>query len=118
MMGEKNKGEPNTEGKPAPEQRSGGPDLVSLAGMALALGGVLGGLLLEGGKLADILQLTAALIVAGGRTGAGLPCNPPAGVRGAGRTGVGAGHIAGPPSRAVIAGEGSGERRGPERGEC
>ncbi|MBI3681386.1 MAG: flagellar motor protein [Acidobacteria bacterium] len=46
------------------------PDVASLAGVALSLGGVLGGLLLEGGRLSDIAQYTAALIVLGGTIGA------------------------------------------------
>ncbi len=46
------------------------PDLASIAGLALALGGITGGLVLEGGKIAQIIQPTAALIVFGGTVGA------------------------------------------------
>lgn len=46
------------------------PDIASLAGIVVALGGILGGLLIEGGKLKDVSQFTAALIVLGGTTGA------------------------------------------------
>jgi chemotaxis protein MotA len=45
-------------------------DLASLAGLIVAFGGILGGLLIEGGKLKDVAQLTAALIVLGGTAGA------------------------------------------------
>ena len=45
-------------------------DKASLGGIILALGGILAGLLLEGGKLGQILQPTAAMIVFGGTLGA------------------------------------------------
>ena len=45
-------------------------DKSSLVGIFLALGGILVGLLLEGGKIAQILQPTAAMIVFGGTFGA------------------------------------------------
>jgi chemotaxis protein MotA len=45
-------------------------DKSSVAGIAIALGGILIGLLLEGGKLSQVLQPTAALIVFGGTIGA------------------------------------------------
>src|SRR5262245_29235059 len=45
-------------------------DKSSIAGIALALGGILFGLMLEGGKLSQILQPTAAMIVLGGTMGA------------------------------------------------
>jgi len=47
-------------------------DKASWGGVALGLGGVVGGLLLEGGSLAQVLQPTAALIVFGGTAGAVL----------------------------------------------
>jgi chemotaxis protein MotA len=47
-------------------------DKASLGGIILALGGVLAGLLLEGGNLSQILQPTAAMIVFGGTLGAVL----------------------------------------------
>jgi len=47
-------------------------DKASLGGIILALGGVLAGLLLEGGNLGQILQPTAAMIVFGGTLGAVL----------------------------------------------
>ena len=45
-------------------------DKASLSGIVLALGGILAGLLLEGGNLRQILQPTAAMIVFGGTMGA------------------------------------------------
>lgn len=45
-------------------------DKSSFAGLIIALGGILLGLLLEGGKLAQVLQPTAAIIVFGGTLGA------------------------------------------------
>ena len=45
-------------------------DKSSLSGILLALGGIVAGLLLEGGNLRQILQPTAAMIVFGGTLGA------------------------------------------------
>lgn len=45
-------------------------DKASFIGIILALGGILAGLLLEGGNLGQILQPTAAMIVFGGTLGA------------------------------------------------
>jgi chemotaxis protein MotA len=45
-------------------------DKASLGGIILAVGGILAGLLLEGGNLGQILQPTAAMIVFGGTLGA------------------------------------------------
>ena len=45
-------------------------DKASWSGVALGLGGIVGGLLLEGGKLSQVLQPTAAMIVFGGTLGA------------------------------------------------
>ena len=47
-------------------------DKASWGGVALGLGGILGGLLLEGGRLSQVLQPTAAMIVFGGTAGAVL----------------------------------------------
>src|SRR5271166_2518284 len=46
------------------------PDIASIAGLLVAFGGILGGLLIEGGKIRDVTQFTAALIVLGGTSGA------------------------------------------------
>jgi chemotaxis protein MotA len=45
-------------------------DKSTVGGIVLALGGIGIGLVLEGGKLAQVLQPTAALIVFGGTLGA------------------------------------------------
>jgi chemotaxis protein MotA len=58
-------------------------DFGSVAGLAIALLGILGGLVLEGGRLRDVAQLTAALIVLGGTTGAVLVSVPASVVMGA-----------------------------------
>jgi chemotaxis protein MotA len=63
---------PNTE---TPKSK-GGPDIATLGGLVLAAAGILGGLLLEGGKLSDITQVTAAMIVLGGTLGAVLVSSP------------------------------------------
>lgn len=52
------------------------PDLATIGGILLALGGILGGLLLEGGKLQDVAQITAAIIVIGGTLGAVMVSTP------------------------------------------
>jgi chemotaxis protein MotA len=52
--------------------RERGLDKSSFLGIALAVGGIAGGLTLEGGQIAQILQPTAALIVFGGTAGAVL----------------------------------------------
>jgi chemotaxis protein MotA len=51
-------------------------DWSTFGGLALACGGILGGLVLEGGYLHDIAQLTAAAIVLGGTLGALLISRP------------------------------------------
>jgi chemotaxis protein MotA len=58
--------------------KSGGTklDLASIGGLVLALGGILGGLVLEGGKMADLAQVTAAMIVLGGTLGAVMVTTP------------------------------------------
>jgi chemotaxis protein MotA len=52
------------------------PDFATIGGVLLALGGIVGGLLLEGGKISDIAQFTAALIVVGGTLGAVMVNTP------------------------------------------
>jgi chemotaxis protein MotA len=63
-------------GKKTPKASSSRPDLATLGGIALALAGILGGLLLEKGSIQDIAQATAAMIVLGGTFGAVLITNP------------------------------------------
>lgn len=47
-------------------------DKATVSGVVIAVGGILAGLLLEGGRLSQILQPTAAMIVFGGTLGAVL----------------------------------------------
>src|SRR5438270_12392756 len=62
---------------PKPAKKPGsGRDMASLLGIALALGGILGGLILEKGQIADVAQATAALIVLGGTIGAVMITTP------------------------------------------
>ncbi len=42
------------------KKTSGGLDFATFAGVFVALGAILGGLVLEGGKVADVAQVTAA----------------------------------------------------------
>ena len=59
-------------------QRAGAlrPDMATLAGLLLAAAGILGGLVLEGGKVTDITQITALMIVLGGTIGAVMVTTP------------------------------------------
>ncbi len=51
-------------------------DIGSVLGLVLALGGICGGLMLEGGSLREIAQPTAAMIVLGGTLGATMLGQP------------------------------------------
>jgi chemotaxis protein MotA len=59
-----------------PKKASTRPDIATLGGLLLAAGGILGGLVLEGGKLTDIAQVTALMIVLGGTLGAVMVTTP------------------------------------------
>jgi chemotaxis protein MotA len=65
-------------GNDAPNKKKTGgkPDLGSIAGIVVAMVGILGGLILEGGKIQDVAQFTAAMIVLGGTAGAVLVSMP------------------------------------------
>src|SRR5664279_1106915 len=52
------------------------PDMATLSGIALAMAGIIGGLLLEKGSIQDLTQGTAAMIVLGGTFGAVLVTTP------------------------------------------
>src|SRR5215469_12303409 len=56
--------------------RSAGVDWCTLGGLGLALAGIVGGLVLEGGHVHDVAQITAAAIVLGGTLGAVLVSKP------------------------------------------
>ncbi len=65
------------EKNPAPKKKSGGRlDVVSVGGLVLAVGGILGGLVLEGGRVKDVAQVTAAIIVLCGTIGAVMVTTP------------------------------------------
>jgi len=55
---------------------AGKPDLATWGGFGVALAGILGGLLLEGGKVQDVSQVTAGMIVLGGTIGAVMVTTP------------------------------------------
>jgi chemotaxis protein MotA len=56
--------------------RSVRPDFASLAGILVAAAGIIGGLVLDGGNVSDIRQVTAAIIVLGGTLGAVMVTSP------------------------------------------
>jgi chemotaxis protein MotA len=58
-------------------------DIATLLGLVVAVGAILGGLILEKGQLKDIAQITAAIIVIGGTLGAVMVTTPIAYLMGA-----------------------------------
>jgi chemotaxis protein MotA len=62
--------------KPKTKAAGSRPDAATFGGVVLALVGIVGGLILEGGSINDISQTTAALIVLGGTFGAVLVSTP------------------------------------------
>jgi chemotaxis protein MotA len=60
---------------PGPK-KGGKPDFATIGGLVLAMVGILGGLILEGGNIKDVSQITAALIVLGGTLGAVMVATP------------------------------------------
>ena len=69
---------PKKTDKPAAPGKTGGAklDLATVGGLVLAVGGILGGMTLEGGSIKEILQPTAAIIVFGGTLGAVMITTP------------------------------------------
>jgi chemotaxis protein MotA len=61
---------------PKPKKKGIRPDLATIGGIAIAMAGILGGLLLEKGRMQDVMQATAAMIVFGGTFGAVLVTTP------------------------------------------
>ena len=62
---------------PATSKASGlRPDMATISGIALAMAGIIGGLILEKGSIQDVAQGTAAMIVLGGTFGAVLVTTP------------------------------------------
>jgi chemotaxis protein MotA len=64
------------EPKAAKSKSSSKPDFATLGGLLLALGGIAGGLMMDGGKLKDVAQVSAAIIVLGGTIGAVMITTP------------------------------------------
>jgi chemotaxis protein MotA len=64
-------------------KRGARPDMATIGGLLLAVCGVLGGLLLEGGNVMDLAQAKAAFIVLGGTIGAVMVGCPAAACTGA-----------------------------------
>jgi len=64
------------EATPKSKLKTSKPDLASLAGLLIAFGGIIGGLMFEGGKISDIVQVSAAIIVLGGTLGAVMVTSP------------------------------------------
>ncbi len=60
--------------KPKPGRNQ--PDFATLCGLLVGLGGILCGLILDGGKVFELIQLNAALIVFGGTLGAVMVTTP------------------------------------------
>lgn len=59
--------------KPKPSIKA---DFATLGGLLLAVGGIVGGLLMDGGQVKDIAQISAAVIVLGGTIGAVMITTP------------------------------------------
>ncbi|HUA64066.1 MAG TPA: flagellar motor protein [Verrucomicrobiae bacterium] len=51
-------------------------DFASFAGLAVALGGILGGMMVDGGKPLELMQVAASLVVLGGTLGATMVTTP------------------------------------------
>jgi chemotaxis protein MotA len=69
--------QPPKKTEPAKPRKPGSrPDISTLGGIAVALLGIIGGLLLEKGSIQDVAQATAAMIVLGGTLGAVLVTTP------------------------------------------
>jgi chemotaxis protein MotA len=67
----------------APEKQVSKLDLATWAGLAVGLGGIIGGLILEGGSVGEIISPTALMIVLGGTAGAVMVSTPSHLLRGA-----------------------------------
>jgi chemotaxis protein MotA len=68
--------EPKAEPKAAKSKGSTKPDFATIGGLLLAVGGIAGGLLMDGGKIQDVAQVSAAIIVLGGTIGAVMITTP------------------------------------------
>ena len=71
------KGDAKGKAEAKPKSGSGGhPDFATIGGLAVAMCGILGGMMMEGGKFIEILQVTAGMIVLGGTFGAVMITTP------------------------------------------
>ena len=70
------KAAPKAESKTGKKGVSTRPDLASLLGLVVGVGGILGGMLLEKGELRHLYQVSAAVIVFGGTFGAVMITTP------------------------------------------
>jgi chemotaxis protein MotA len=84
------------------KNKTGGTDILSVLGLLVALCGILGGLILEGGKLRDVAQVTAAIIVLGGTAGAVMLSTPGPVLKGGLRRMAGVFHDPAPPIEELI----------------
>jgi chemotaxis protein MotA len=78
--------QPEAKPKTKSNLRSARPDFASILGLAVAFGGIIGGLVLEGGKVSDVTQITAAIIVLGGTLGSVMVTSPMAALLGAAKS--------------------------------
>lgn len=62
--------------KPPKSSNSSKPDLAAIIGIVVAGGGLIGGLMMEGGKISDIMQISSGLIVLCGTIGAVMITTP------------------------------------------
>lgn len=53
------------------------PDFTTILGLVVGIGGIMAGLILEGGKISDLVQVTGAMIVLCGTIGAVMITTPP-----------------------------------------
>jgi chemotaxis protein MotA len=69
---------PTASKQPKKDKKKGGsrPDLGTIIGLTIGIGGIVVGLMMEGGKIQDVAQVTAGLIVMGGTLGAVMVTNP------------------------------------------
>jgi chemotaxis protein MotA len=64
------------EPKAAKAKSSSKPDFATIGGLVLSLGGIAAGLIMEGGKIQDVAQVTSVMIVLGGTIGAVMITTP------------------------------------------
>jgi chemotaxis protein MotA len=83
-------------------KKSGGLDFATVAGLVLGIGAILGGLVLEGGQIKDVAQITAAIIVLGGTMGAVMISTPMKTLKGAAKRLMGVVKDPSPPMNSLL----------------